>query len=709
MDDDSQHFSDLVSVLQNQSTSLPQLDQMSEQTLLALIGQRLSASHQWYGTGKLASQRMKADQYYRGDPLGNEVDGRSQVVSRDVAEAVDSMMPSLIRVFTSGEQVVVMEPSRPDAEEASKQATDYLNWVFLQQNEGFQVIYNFLKDGLLKRNGIAMAWYETRISRQKSEYTGLTEGQYRTLLSDGSIEVLKFNKYPDTSVPPQQPQPQINPMTGMPMQDPMTGQMVMQPPPPPPMLYDCTIMSSKPEKNLVVQNVPPDEFVIERRASSLDTANYMARRRKMVISDLLELEYPRELVMSIPVGSDIEYTQERIKRFQDEDELPYGTDGENLDKTMRKVWVTESYIRVDFDGDGIAEWRKVTTAGDSAEAGIILDNEEIDDHPFAAWTPIPDPHRFYGYSIYDQTHDIQDIKTALMRGSLDSIYLANSPRLGFLEGQANVDDLLDNRVGGLVRLKNPNAIIPIPSVNAAPQAFEMIGYMDQVREKRTGVATASAGLDPNILNSSATGANILNNNNQQRLELIARVCAETGIKRLFRRMFQLICMHEDKAKTIRLRGTWVDIDPRDWKDRMDVTVSVGVGLGDRVEKMNSAMMMLNLDQKIFQMQGGLEGPFLTPQNIYNKLEKVVEAAGWKSVQPYYTDPKTLPPPKPKGPTPDQQHEMAMAERQAQLEQLKSQTTLTKTQMDNQTDITVAQIQASSKLYDQPSETESLKG
>lgn len=717
---DAQHAMDAMSTIAG--VNMPGLQvadggesqPMSDSTLLALIGQKMQSSHQWYGTGKLAEQRMQADQYYRGEPLGNEIDGRSQVVSRDVAEAVDSMMPSLIRIFAGGDQVVIMEPSRPDAEDAAKQATDYINWQFLQQNEGFQIIHTFLKDGLLKRNGIVMAWYETRTSRQKDNYEGLDQAQFQALQNDPTLEMLKCSSYPDPSVPPTPPMPVMNPQTGQPVIDPHTGQPVMQPAPPPPMLFDCTVMSSQPIKKLVVQNVPPDEFIIERRAVSLDTADFLARRRKMAISDLIELGFPRDVVMEIPHSDDNEYSQERIERFSAEDQLPLGTEGENLDPTMRKVWITEAYLRVDYDGDGIAEWRKVTQAGDAAlSATSILSNEEIDDHPFASWTPYPDPHRFYGFSVYDKAKDIQDIKSALLRGGLDSIYLANAPRLGAVEGQVNLDDLLDTRVGNIVRLKNPNAIVPIPTVNASPQAFQMIEYMDQVREKRTGVQTASSGLDPNILNSSATGANILNNNNQQRLELIARVCAETGVKRLFRRIFELTCLHEDKPKTVRLRGKWVEVDPRDWKGRMDVTVSVGVGLGDHQQKMQTAMMMLNLDEKIVQLQGGIQGPLLTGKNIYNKLAKVVEAAGWKSVEPYYQDPDTAPPPPPKPPDPQLQIEqtrlqieqMKMQNEQNSLsvehagDQIEAQTVMARAKMDNETKIICAQIAAQAQVPD----------
>ena len=700
--------------LSNPQTAPVAPEPMSNSTLVALIQQKIQSSHQWYGTGTMIDQRIRADMYYRGEPRGDEIEGRSQVVSRDVAEAVDSMLPSLLRVFAGGDQVVVMEPTRQDAEDDAQQATDYINHIFLQENEGFQVLYTWFKDALLKRNGIVMAWHEKRTSRQKDKYYGLTEAQFQLVQADPCYEIVEVNSYPDPYVPPAPPQPVIDPQTGLPAIDYTTGQLVMQAPPQP-MLYDCTLIASKPVQRVVVENVPPDEFIIEQRAVSIDAANFLGRRRKMVVSDLIELGFDPEVVKSIPRGDDYEFSQERLERYTDENKMLYGTEGETLDKSMRKVWITECYLRVDYDNDGVAEWRKVTIAGDGTiQQNAILLNEEIDDQPFSALTPYPDPHRFYGYSIYDQVKDIQDIKTALMRGALDSIYLANAPQRGVVEGQVNIDDLLDRRVGGLVRMKSPNAVVPLPTENAAPHAFQMVEYMDMVRQSRTGVSSATAGLDPNILNSSATGANILNNNQQQRLELIARVFAETGVRRLFRRIFELICTHSDKAKTVRLRGKWVDVDPTQWKGRMDVTASVGVGLGNKQEAMAQAVALLNLDEKIVQLQGGVQGPLLTAKNIYAKLTKVDEAAGYKSVEPYYTDPDTVPPPPPPPPDPAMQIEqMRVANEQMKLEKMaakeqsdsqqamfEAQVQMKIAELESQTKIAVAQIQASAAMQGQ---------
>lgn len=619
---------------------------MSDADLQSLIQQKLGVSHQWYGSGKLAAKRIEADQYYRGEPRGDEQDGRSQVVSRDVAESVDSLMPSLMRIFASGDQVVIFEPNGPEDEEAAKQATDYINHVFMQDNEGFLIMQTWFKDALLKKNGIVKSWYDVRTKRTKTNYEGLTEQQYQLFCGPQTdCTIISQQSYPDPSQPPQ---PVIDPASGQPQLDPQ-GQPAMTPPV---MLYDLSVMEAKPEKRIRVINVPPDEFLIERRAAGIDTAGFLAHRCRRTISDLLESGFDEAKVKAIPTTNGDEFSQERIERFSDEETTPADGDGDMLDPTTRKVWVTDAYLLVDFDGDGYAEWRNVTLAGE--ETGVILQNIEVDDHAFSSLTPKIEPHKFYGRSLFDDTKDIQDIKTALQRGLLDNVYFSNAPRIGALESNVNLDDLLDVRPGGIVRMKRPDAIVPIITPNMAGECINAIEYVDSIREQRTGITRYNQGLDSDSLNKTATGINIIANAGQQRQEMIARNFAETGVKHLFRRLFQLSCQHEDKARTVRLRNKWVEVDPRDWKDRMDVAVSVGVGLGNKEQQAAIAGQVLAMTQNIIKLQGGINGPIVTAENAYAQLGKFIEAVGWKTPEPYFSDPKNAPPPQPPQPDIDQQ-------------------------------------------------------
>lgn len=644
----------------------PDAKPMSESDLLAFFAMKIQTSHHWYGSGKLAAQRVDADKYYRGEPRGDETPGRSRVISRDVAETVDSLMPSFMRIFATGDQIVAFNGSTPGDEEMAKEVTDYINHVMMEDNEGFQIIHTWVKDALLKKNGIVKVVHDVRMKRTRDNYQHLTEGEYQIITQDPSLSTSNVKAYNDPEYPA--PPPPMNPATNQPMTDPNTGQPVI---PPAPKFYDCTVTKTTPVKKILVQNVAPDEFIIERRAVSIRTAGFLAHRSKRTISDLLECGYDVDKVNSISSGDDADYTQERLERFSDEDELPYGMDGETLDPSTRKVWVTEGYALVDYDGDGLAEWRKIVTAGNTGESGeVLLENEETDDHPFSDLTPYPECHKFFGRSTFDQTRDIQDIKTVLMRGTLDSVYFGLAPRWGVLDGQVNLDDLLDVRPGGAVRMKSVNAVMPLPTLSIGPEAQAAIEYIDSVKERRTGVTAYNQGLDADTLNKTATGITTISNAGQQRIELMARVFAEYGFKRLYDRIYQLVCQYPDQKRTVKLRNKWVDIDPTDWKDRFNVSVAIGAGSINKDQQAQVASQMLQTQEAIVK-NGGM-GVLVTEKNIYNTLVKLVEAVGWKTPDPYFTDPSTVSPPPPKPPTDAQvsaQKEVAKDTLSLQMKQL----------------------------------------
>jgi hypothetical protein len=634
------------------------MPKMQDGSLIAILDSKIQNSIGYQG-GRLAADRTKAQSYYDGDPFGNEIDGRSKVVSRDVAEAIDAMMPPLMKIFTSGDQVVRFDPVGPEDEEAAKQATDYVNWIWTQQNEGFSIFYTWFKDALLKKNSVVKLWWDESIDIAKEEYEGLTDAEFQMMILDPDVELVEHTAYPDPTPVPQPPQ--------MPGAPPM-------PAPPQAMLHDAVVRRTNKDGRVCIVPVPPDEFLIDRRAVDLDETPFCAHRVKLSVSKLSEM-FPEkaETIRNLAPDDDGDFSQERLQRFKAEDEMPYREDT-NIDPAMREVWVTECYIKVDYDGDGLAELRKVTMAGSMGSAGgVILENEEIDDNPFAAITPVPMPHKFFGMSIADQTQDLQLIKSTLWRGALDSVYLGNAPMVGAVEGQVNLDDLLNRRPGGVVRMKSVGALTPIPTVPVAADAYTMIAYVDNVREQRTGVQRFAPGPGADALNNAytdtATGANIVESASQERLELIARTFAETGVKRAFRRTLELVCKHQNKPKIIRLRNKWVEMDPREWNNMMDLTVTVGLGTGNKTQQVAILSNLLNIDEKIVQLQGGVQGPLVTAKNIYAKLAKLVEASGLKSVEAYYTDPAEAPQQQP------QQHQdprMAQVQANAQAKMMQVQ-------------------------------------
>lgn len=453
-------------------------------------------------------------------------------------------------------------------------------------------------------------------------------------------------------------------------------------PPPPPMLHDVVIRRTNKGGRIHIQPLPGEEFLMDRRAVSLSGVNatpFCAHRQKKTISDLIEMGYDYDLVKNLGEGDSSDFNPERLERFRQEDELPYRT-GNNYDPSMREVWINECYINVDFDGDGIAELRKITFAGEAGNfapgATVILDNEEIDDHPFAALTPIPMPHKFYGQSIADQTMDLQLIKSTLWRTTLDHTYNAIMPQVA-VSSKVNLDDLLTRRPGGVIRVDGipSEHFSPVPSGTLGVDPFQAIAYIDQVREQRTGVQRFTAGPGADTLNNAftdtATGANLVENSSQERIELVARCFAELGFKPAFRKIIKLVSMHQSRAKMVRLRGKWVAMDPREWETEFDATVTVGLGTGNRQQQLQGMQLLLQADQQIITEQRGMHGPLVTAENVYAKLNKICQYLGLKSADSFYTDPANSPP-QPQQPKPDPALQVAQIKAQADQQKTQAQ-------------------------------------
>ena len=441
-----------------------------------------------------SNDRTKALEYYLRYPYGNEVEGRSQIVTGEVAEAIDGALPQLIRVFTTTEDIVYFEPKSQNDEETAKQATDYCNWVFYRENDGLIILHNWFKDALLQKNGIVKAYWDAKEDVIKEKYRNLTEDELALLMSDGSLEIVRQKvDMVDVGIGE----------FGMPIQAPS---------------YSVTVKKVLKSGQVRIENVPPEEFLISKSAKTVQDSPFVAHRRLMPRSDLIAMGYSKDTVDNLPAYDDLSFTQERIARFS-QGENP--DDSNSLDPAMQNIEVYECYIRIDEDDDGIAELRRIVYCGSE-----ILEDEEIDEIPFHSICPIPIPHKFFGQSLADRTMDIQLIKSTVTRQMLDNLYLTNNARVGVVDGQVNLDDMLNATPGGIIRVKSPTAIIPmqVPSVTA--QAFPMLEYMDSVQAKRTGVNDAQQGLDPDVLsNVTAAAVAAMVKSNSGKLELIARIFA----------------------------------------------------------------------------------------------------------------------------------------------------------------------------------------
>lgn len=614
-----------------------------------------------YTSGELSSQRQKALEYYYGEPFGNEMEGRSSYVSRDVADTVEWIMPSIMRIFTGGDEVVRFEPQGPEDDKKAKQATDYINYVFQRQNDGFLTLYTWFKDALISKNGFVKVYWEKYDESKTENYEGLTDDEFVQIASDPDVEILEHTAeagpmpLPAAPPPPPMPMPPGGMPPGMP---PVPGQTPLQMgmmPPSSGVIHSIKLRRTKKYGKCCVVPVPPEEILVNSYPTyPLKKNRFVCHRRKVTISELKEMGY--EDVDDLPSYERDDYNSEKTARYSFD-----GTDQlrENETGVNRYVWLAECYVKLDVDGDGIAEYRKITMAGDR-----ILDNEEFDGCPFVTLTPIILPHKLYGMSVADLIMDIQLLKSTVFRQILDNMYLANNGRYMALDGMVNIDDLLTSRPGGIVRVKTFDAVKPMqPPLLGAP-AFNLLEYIDQIKENRTGVTRYNQGIDADSLNKTATGINQIMSAAQQRTELIARVFAETGVKDLFYSILECVQKHQDKPAQIRLNNEWVTMDPREWSNKFDLTVSVGLGTGSKESVMQGLSQTIQL--QMAALQGGL--PIVTPVNIYNSALELLKAQSIKGGDMFFTHPDQIPPAPPQA-NPD----VMKIEAKAEADKLKLQT------------------------------------
>jgi hypothetical protein len=647
---------------------------MDNNTLKGILEAEIDNSLGFIET-ETTDERRKALQYYNREPYGNEVEGRSSIVTGEVAEVVDGALPQLLRVFTSSDEMVRFEPKGAGDEEKAKQATEYVNWVLNHDNSGVILFHNWFKDALLQKNGIVKVYWDEQTDVTKEKYQNLNEEELTMLLADPEVEVVD------------QEMEEVAPAG----QDPMTGMPV-----PPVFSYNVKLKRTKKNGKVIVENVPPEEFLISKKARTIGDAPFVAHRKLTTRSELVAMGFDKEKVANLPSYSDLTYSEERVARF-DRGEMP--DEQASLDHSMQDVEVMECYLKVDMDEDGIAELRKIVYAGQE-----ILDNEEVDFVPFASICPIPMPHKFFGHSLADRATDLQLIKSTVTRQILDNLYLTNNARMGVVEGQVNLDDMLTVTAGGVVRIKNPNAIVPLTVPPTASQSFPMLQYLDQVQSKRTGVNDAQQGLDPNILqNTTATAVAAMQSAAAGKVEMIARIFAETGVKDLFEKILHLLCKYQDKARVIRLRGKYVSIDPREWVNGFDISINVGLGTGNKQEQMAMVAMVLQKQEQILGTQG-FNNPLVTLTQYRETLGRFIEAAGYKDSSEFF---KEIPPeleqaianPQPQQAPVDPavQAYMAQAQAQMQIDQAKAQQEMALAQQKAESDLMLQQQKAQAEI------------
>ncbi len=584
--------------------------------------------------------RANAGQYYKGEPFGNEEEGRSQVVSMDVRDTVQAIMPSIMRVFFSANNVVEFAPNGPEDVANAEQATDYVNYCLTRDNNFFHVCYSSFKDALIRKNGIVKIWWDEKKEVETIEFEGLDEQAFAVLTSDPTVEIRDVEVEYEESA----------------MEGPDGLEMMSMTPP----TYCCTVVRKTDNSRLAVESLPPEEFLIDRRAKSLDDAEFVAHRRYVSVSDLVKMGYELEEIENLgyETEEDFEGNQETFDRNPNATILGAG----RTDLASRKIEYIEAYLYVDMDGDGIAELRRVCVGGSAYK---ILHNEACDFIPFVDFCPDPEPHTFFGMSIADVVMDIQLIKSNIMRNMLDSLAQSIHPRTAVVEGQVNIEDVMNTEVGGIIRMRAPGMVQPFSQPFVGQAAFPMLQYMDEVRENRTGISKAAAGLDANALQSSTRAAVAATvTAAQQHIELICRIFAETGMKSLFKKALRLITVNQDAPRMTRLRNQFVPIDPRVWDANMDVVVNVALGTGSNEDKMAFLAQIAQKQEQIMQQGGIYNNPLVDLAQYRNTLAQMLALAGFKDPSMFFKDPALQPPPQPQPPQPTPEEILAQVQAQA---------------------------------------------
>lgn len=591
-----------------------------------------------YADSFLATQRREATRYYRGDKFGTEEDGRSQVVMTTLRDTVQQAMPSLMRVFAGSERVVEYVPRGEEDVPMAEQATDYANYVFMQDNPGYQILWCAFKDALTKKVGIVKAYYDDSVEVQTFNFTKLNLLAVQELQNDPDLEIVALDG----------------------------DEMGFE--------FDVEVRRSTKKDKIRVEVLPPEEFLISRDARSMDDAIFVAHRSMRTPSQLIAMGYPEDLVRKhITKNDDLTWNRERYERNK------YELSDAGGSRDRERVLYIESYVYADYDGDGIDELRRVCCMGDGHE---VVANDPWDIRPFADFHMDPEPHTFFGHDLFDRTKDLQRVNSEIMRSLLDSLAQSVNPRMAVVDGQVNLEDALNNETGGVIRMQAPGMVQPFAQPFVGKEAMPVLDMFDRIKEQRTGISAQSSGLDAGALQSmTASAVAAIERGSKLTLEVIARNLAETGFKRLMKILLHLIVQHQDAQRMVRLRNEWVPVNPQSWDAQMDVCINVALGSG--LEDQKLAVLRETLQAQVAAMQMlGPSNPLVGLGQVRHTQAKILELSGFQDVSRFW-NPLPLDFQMPPDDTPSMEELLAQAQREAIMAeiQMKREDLALKAQME----------------------------
>ena len=605
---------------------------------------------------QIDEERADATDYYLGNSPSGQSSMQSEFVSTDVRDSVLFMLPSIMRTFFGTSKVVEFIPNGPEDIEVAKQQTNYINYIIQQKNPGFKVMYDVFKDALVRKAGYVKAYWDDTISSSTHEYSNISPEAYQALMLDPDVEMVEEKVE----------------MQSMTVMDQMTGEEIVQETP---ASYDVTIRRVKAKDQVCIEAIPTEEVLISRHARDLHSSPYVAHRMVKTISDLVAMGYDKEQMEQF-AGSGNAVDEDSYELEQARNPYADFTGVDRADNNSKNVLYVEHYVFYDLDGDGIDERIRVCTVGNGLN---IVNTIPWDDLPITLFCPDPEPHTSIGSCPADYLMPIQAAKSQIMRDTLDSLGHAIFPRMGIVEGQVNIDDVLNTDIGQPIRMRAPGMVQPFTVPFVGKEAFPVLSYLDEAKENRTGVSKASAGLNADALQSStASAVSATMSGAQGRVELICRHFAD-GMKDLFKLVNSLVIKHQESQDVMRLNNEFIPVDPRYWDSDKDMVVNVAISKSSDEEKFQVLTSLAQKQEQIMQTLGP-QNPLVDLQQYANTLTKMIEMAGFKDAKTFInTDVPPMPPQPPEEQKPDP------AEMLAQAEAMKAQNLGQKAIIDAETD------------------------